>query len=282
MNRWKTTFLLAALTVLIILVGGALGGRSGITAAVIIAAVMNFASYWFSDTIILAMYRAQPIARGAAPELWAALERLAMEFRMPLPRLYFIDLSTPNAFATGRDERHAAVAVTSGLRGLLTPQEIEAVLAHELAHVKNRDILISSVAATLAGALSYLAQMAYWAGLAGGRDRRADSRGGSILIIILAPFIATLLHLAIARSREYLADETGARLSGRARDLASALRKLHAASQRWPLAPSPVHEATAHLFIVNPLAPSFITRLFSTHPPLEERVRRLEAMRPHS
>lgn len=280
--RIKTLLLLAALTGLILGAGYYIGGQDGLTIALIFAAVMNFISYWFSDKIVLAMYRAQPISENANPKLHRVIERLAEKSGMPKPRLYLVNLPVPNAFATGRNPQNAAVAVTSGLLQILNDEELEGVLAHELSHVKNRDILISSIAATLAGAISYLAQIAYYAAIFGGGRRNHREGGnplGAIALVILTPIIATLLHLAISRSREFLADETGAKYSGKPLALASALEKLHSASQRRPLIGAPKYEATAHLFIVNPFRPSLLMKLFSTHPPVQERVKRLQSIK---
>jgi heat shock protein HtpX len=280
MGKLKTAALLGGLTALVLAVGYYFGGEQGALIALVISAVMNFGSYWFSDKIVLSMYKAKEIPSGERPDLHAMVDELARNAGIPKPRLYMVDLPVPNAFATGRNEKHAAVAVTQGILSILDANELRAVLAHELSHVKNRDILISSVAATLAGAISYLAQMVYFTGALGGRSN-GDSRGGgnalgAIAILILTPVIATLLHLAVSRSREYMADETGARISGDPRSLASALRKLHRSSLARPLAGEPKYEATAHLFIVNPFKSSLIMSLFSTHPPVDERIRRLE------
>ncbi len=281
-TRIRTTLLLALLTVLILWIGRMLGGQSGMIIALVLAAVMNFGSYWFSDKIVLSMYRAQPIDESQAPELYSMVRELAREADMPMPRVYLIPEDTPNAFATGRNPQHAVVAVTEGLYRLLTPTEIRGVIAHEMGHIKNRDILVSSMAATLAGAIMVLANMARWGaifgGFRGGDDE--DSGGGIVGMIalsILAPLAAMLIQMAISRSREYLADETGARLAHNPEPLARALEKLAMASQQIPMQdPKP---STAHLFIVNPLTGSSIMKLFSTHPPIEERISRLRSMR---
>ncbi len=278
-NVFKTTFLLAVLTVMLVLLGGAFGGRSGMVIALIFAFVMNFLSYWFSDRIVLAMYGAQPVSEADAPALHAIVRRLATKASIPMPRIYLIPNDAPNAFATGRNPAHAAVAVTEGIMRILSEDELEGVLAHELAHVLNRDVLIGTIAATLAGAITYLAHMAQWAAMFGGR--RDDDEGGgnpiaTLVLAIVAPFAAMLVQLAVSRSREFQADATGARLAGRASPLAHALGKLEAASQAVPMDASP---ATAHLFIVNPLSGESFTRLFSTHPPIQERIARLRAMR---
>lgn len=277
MNSIKTALLLGLLTGLILLIGGALGGRNGLLIALVFAAVMNFFSYWFSDKIVLAMYRAKPIEAGDAPKLHEIVSRLAARANIPMPRLYLIPQDQPNAFATGRNPSHAAVAVTEGIMKLMDEQELEGVLAHELSHVTNRDILISSVAATIAGAIAYLAHMAQYAAIFGGfggRDDR-DRGGGAIGLLvtaIIAPIAATLIQLAISRSREYEADESGARLAGSPFGLARALEKLGRASGRIPMDANP---ATAHLFIVSPFSGQALMKLFSTHPPLEERIARL-------
>lgn len=280
-SRIKTTLLLAALTVLIVWIGKLIGGQTGMAIAFIFAFIMNVGSYWFSDKIVLAMYGAQPIEEHENPELYRIVRELAVEARIPMPRVYMVPQETPNAFATGRNPEHAVVAVTAGIMRILTPAELKGVLAHELGHVKNRDILISSIAATLAGAIMLLANMAQWAALFGGfRGSDDEDRGGGILglivTVILAPIAATLIQLAISRSREYLADETGAHLAHNPEGLARALEKLQIASERIPMDASP---STAHMFIVNPLSGKRLAGLFSTHPPIEERVRRLRSMR---
>lgn len=279
----KTVLLLGGLTALLVAVGYYFGGQSGMIIALAFSAVMNFGSYWFSDKIVLAIYRAKEITARENPKLHEMTERLAEEAGLPKPRLYQVNLPVPNAFATGRNEKHAAVGVTSGILQLLDENELRGVVAHELAHIKNRDILISSIAATLAGAISYLAQMAYFAGIfmgsrPGGGARDGGNMFGALALLILTPIIATLLHLAISRSREYLADETGSRISKDPKSLASALKKLHSSSRARPLIGEPKYEATAHMFIVNPFKPSFLMSLFSTHPPVEERVKRLESL----
>ena len=278
-NIFKTAALLGALTALLVLIGGALGGQQGMLVAFFFALVMNFASYWFSDKLVLAMYGAKPIEEAEAPGLYRVVRTLATRAGIPMPRVYLIPSETPNAFATGRNPEHAAVAVTQGIMQILDEQELEGVLAHELAHVKNRDVLIATIAATLAGAITYLAHMAQWAAIFGGRrDDEEEGSGafGAILMAILAPIAAMLIQLAVSRAREYQADATGARLAGQPLGLAKALEKLHRASQALPMQASP---ATAHLFIVNPLSGSAWLTLFSTHPPIEERMARLRAMR---
>jgi heat shock protein HtpX len=280
-NVLRTTVLLAALTALFLVIGAALGGNQGMVIAFIFALLMNFASYWFSDKIVLAMYGAREVSLHEAPELYRLVQRLAQRAGIPMPRVYTIPSDSPNAFATGRNPEHAAVAVTEGIMRLLDEQELAGVLAHELSHVRNRDTLIMTVAATLAGAITMLAHMAQWGALFGGFGRRDDDeqRGGGVLgllfMAILAPIAATLIQLAISRAREYFADRTGAGITGSPADLARALEKLHYASQRLPLDANP---ATAHLFIVNPLTGGSLLSLFSTHPPIEERIRRLRSM----
>ncbi|MFQ6103946.1 MAG: zinc metalloprotease HtpX [Candidatus Glassbacteria bacterium] len=277
-NHLKTTILLASLTALIILIGRFLGGQSGMVFAFLLAALMNLGSYWFSDRIVLAMYRAREVSESEEPGLHSIVRRLSQRAGIPMPRIHITDSPSPNAFATGRDPSHAAVAVTRGLLEVMGEAEIEGVLAHELAHVKNRDILISSVAATLAGAIMIIASMARWAALFGGFGRSNDRDGGAIGLLItafVAPIAAMLIQLAISRSREFQADYTGAKISGNPRRLASALKKLAVATKKLPMRASP---STAHMFIVNPLAGGGVAKLFSTHPPLEERIARLERM----
>jgi len=277
---FKTTVLLAALTGLIMLIGGLLGGRGGVELAFFIAIAMNFFSYWFSDKLVLRAYGAQPLDAPNAPELYAIVNELAQDAGIPMPRLYLIDSDTPNAFATGRNPNHAAVAVTRGIMRICNREELKGVLAHELSHVLNRDILISSIAATLAGVVMMIGTWMRWAALFGGLGGRDDDeRGGAlglIVMAILAPLAATLIQLAISRTREYQADASGARLSHNPLNLANALRKLEMANERMPLANA--SPATAHLFIVNPFSAGVFARLFSTHPPIEERIRRLEQM----
>jgi len=280
-NVFKTGLLLAVLTAMLVLIGGAIGGQQGMVIAFVIALVMNFVSYWFSDKMVLAAYGAQPIDEAAAPRLYAIVRRLATRADIPMPRVYLVPSETPNAFATGRNPQHAVVAVTEGIMRILDEEELEGVLAHELSHVKNRDVLISTIAATLAGAITYLAHMAQWAAMFGGRSRD-DEEGGSnpiamILLAILAPIAALLVQMAVSRSREFQADATGAKVAGRPWGLAKALEKLQMANQAMPMADAT--PATAHLFIVNPLSGETLMRLFSTHPPREERIARLRAMR---
>src|SRR2546422_6604919 len=279
-NIFKTAMLLAVLTVMLVLIGSAFGGRQGMQMAFVLALLMNLGSYWFSVKIVLAMYGARPIDEAQAPGLYAIVRRLTTRAGLPMPRVYLIPTDTPNAFATGRNPHHAAVAVTEGIMRILNDEELEGVLAHELAHVKNRDVLISTIAATLAGAITYLAHMAQWAAMFGGRSSDDEERGGNplglILMAVLAPVAAMLVQLAVSRAREFQADATGARVAGRPRGLAQALEKLERANEVAPMAANP---STAHLFIVNPLGRNVLMRLFSTHPPIEERIARLRAMR---
>jgi heat shock protein HtpX len=279
-NIMKTAVLLAALTALLILIGGAIGGEQGMLIAFVLAGVMNFASYWFSDKIVLSMYRAQPVDEAAAPDLHRMVRGLATRAGLPMPRLYVIPNETPNAFATGRNPQHAAVAVTEGIMRILDEEELEGVIAHELAHVKNRDTLIMTITATLAGAITYMAHMAQWAAMFGGmrRDSDEDSGGGvfgALFMAILAPIAAMLIQMAISRAREFQADATGARVAGKPWGLAKALEKMEMASRAVPMQASP---ATAHLFIVNPLSGGSLLSLFSTHPPIQERIARLRSM----
>ena len=281
MNIVKTGLLLGALTGLLMLIGGYFGGQQGVVIAFVFAMVMNFGSYWFSDKLILRMYKAQEVSESQAPDLYAMVKNLALKASLPMPKVYIIPEDTPNAFATGRNEHHAVVAVTEGILRILNKDELEGVIAHELSHIKNRDMLIGSIAATLAGAIVMLANMAQWAAIFGGVSRDKDEEGGGIvgliLMAILAPIAATIIQMAISRSREYLADEGGARVSKKPYGLAGALEKLSLASQAAPMNANP---STAHMFIVNPLSGKSLMNLFSTHPPVEERVARLRSMRP--
>jgi len=276
-NMLRTTLLLAALTGLIVWLGGMLGGSQGAVVALVFAAVMNLGSYWFSDRIVIKMYGGQEIREHDDPELYALVQGLAQRNNMPMPRLFLIPSESPNAFATGRNPEHAAVALTAGIRRILTRRELEGVLAHELAHVTNRDILISSIAATLAGAIMTLARMAQWGMMFGGgrRDEREGGGGalGLVVTMIVAPLAAMVIQMAISRSREFQADDTGARLVRDPEALASALRKIADASAEVPLDASP---QTAHMFIINPLRSHMLQNLFSTHPPLEQRLERLQ------
>ncbi len=274
MSALRTVFLLGLLTALLLFVGGTVFGRQGLTIAIVLAAVMNFGSYWFSDRIVLAMTRAQPVDPNEAPELWNMVRRVAQNAGMPVPRVFIVDEPQPNAFATGRDPDHAVIAFTRGILDLLDMRELEGVAAHELGHVRNRDTLVSAMAATIAGAISYLAQMAFWFG-----GRSDDDEGGNplvaLLALIFAPLAAMLIQLAISRGRELGADETGAHTTGNPLALASALEKLEAYRHSVPMQVNP---SAAHLFIVNPLSGQAFASLFSTHPSTEERVRRLRAM----
>ncbi|HEO63996.1 MAG TPA: zinc metalloprotease HtpX [Candidatus Omnitrophica bacterium] len=277
-NFLKTTFLLTLLTLLLIWLGAAIGGRTGVMVAFVFAIIMNFVSYWYSDKIVLAMYRAQPAPEAKFPHLYRIVSNLSTEAGVPIPRIYIIPIDTPNAFATGRDPHHAAVAVTRGILRILSEDELKGVLAHEVAHVKNRDILIQTVTATIAGAVSMAAYMARWAAIFGGyggRSRRDGNVIGLLVMAIIAPIAAMLIQLAISRTREYQADATGAKISNAPLSLASALKKLSDASQRYPMQANP---NTAHLFIVNPLSAKGFLKLFSTHPPLKDRIARLESM----
>lgn len=274
-NTFKTALLLTGLTLALLLMGSALGGRTGMTIALVMAGVMNLVSYFYSDKIALSMYRAQPIAPGELPRVWNIMDRLVARTGLPMPKLYVIPDMSPNAFATGRNPKHASVAVTQGILQLLNDEELEGVLAHELAHIRNRDILIASVAATLAGAITYLAQMGHFAAIFGGM--RGDDNDGphpavALLMFIMAPIAAMLIQLAVSRSREYAADATAAGFTGNPYGLAKALEKLHGYSRRLPMHAEP---ATAHMFIVAPFTGSSIMSLFSTHPPMEKRIERL-------
>jgi heat shock protein HtpX len=278
MNTAKTAFLMIALTALFILIGRALAGEQGMIIAFGIAVVMNIFSYWFSDKIVLAMYRAKEVSEADAPKLYAVVRRLAQRAAIPMPKVCIIPQAAPNAFATGRNPSHAAVAVTQGILDLLGEEELEGVIAHELSHVGNRDILIGTIAATLAGAIMILARMAQFAAIfgGGGRDRRGGGFG-LIFVAIFSSIAAVLIQMAISRSREYQADASAAKLTGNPRGLARALQALQRANQRVPTQASP---ATSHMFIVNPFTKKGIVSLFSTHPPLEDRVARLQRIQP--
>ncbi len=275
-NALKTTLLLGLLTGLILFIGDYFGGQNGLVLALVISAVMNFVSYFFSDKLALAMYRAQPVTREQLPRAYQIVERLTQRVGLPMPKIYVIPTDSPNAFATGRNPSHASVAVTEGILNLLNDEELEGVLAHELGHVRNRDILISSIAATLAGAITFLARMAMWGamfgGMGGDREERRGGGLGALFMVILAPIAAMLIQLAVSRSREYQADATGAHFTGNPYALASALRKLDMYSRRIPMAGTP---STAHLFIVQPLLGMDFANLFSTHPPIAKRIERL-------
>jgi heat shock protein HtpX len=276
MNTFKSTLMLVLLMLVLVLIGERIGGENGMLIAFAISVAMNFTAYFFSDKIALKMYRAQPVTREQLPRAYEVVERLAAKDGLPMPKIYVIPSESPNAFATGRNPQHASVAVTHGILGLLTDEELEGVLAHELGHVKNRDILTSSIAATLAGAITMIARMGYWASLFGGYGGRGGrSRGGGLgglLMLIVAPIAAAMIQLAISRSREYEADATGAHTTGNPYALARALQKLEDYSKRIPLQAS---ASTAHLFIIAPLIGGGVGRLFSTHPPTRERIRRL-------
>ena len=277
MNTLKTTFFLTLLTLLLIFIGRILGGNSGMIIALVFAAVLNLGSYWFSDKIVLGIYKAQKVEEGDNPGLYRIIRRIASQAGLPMPKVYIIPTDSPNAFATGRNPEHSAVAVTSGILRVLSEEELEGVISHEMSHIKNRDILISSIVATVAGAISMLAQMAQFAAIFGG-GRDEENRGGGLGLLfmaIIAPIAALLIQLAISRSREYQADESGVKISHKPLALAGALKKLSYASQRIPLQANP---STAHLFIVNPLTGKGLASLFSTHPPLEERISRLEGL----
>jgi heat shock protein HtpX len=275
-NTFKTAFLLTLLTLLLMFIGRAFGGQNGMLLALAFAAVMNFISYFYSDKIALAMYRAQPVTREELPRAYAAVERLTQKIGIPMPKIYVIPNESPNAFATGRNPQHASVAVTQGILNLLTDEELEGVLAHELGHVNNRDILISSVAATVAGAVTMRASMGRFAmifgGMGGDRDENRGGGLGALLMLILAPIAASLIQLAVSRSREYQADATGAHFTGNPYALASALGKLDAYSRRLPMQATP---STAHLFIIQPFLGMNFGSLFSTHPPIAKRIERL-------
>jgi heat shock protein HtpX len=276
-NYLKTALLLGVMTGLILVVGRALGGEQGMLLALGVAAVMNFVSYWFSDKIVLKMYNGREVSPAEAPRFHAIVDRLIVRAELPKPKLYLLPGDSPNAFATGRNPEHAAVAATEGVLKLMTDEELEGVIAHELGHVKNRDILISTVAATIAGAITFLATMARWGALFGGYGSSDDrGRGNNIVTLlltaVLAPIAATVVQMAVSRSREFAADATGARFAGQPYGLAKALEKLDGYSKRLPM---PATQATAHMFIVAPFTGKAFMNLFSTHPPIEERIRRL-------
>ena len=279
MNQVKTFFLMVVLTIILVALGSLIGGKSGAMVMFMIALVMNFVSYWFSDRIVLKMYGAKPVSEVEAPELYGIVASLAQRAAIPMPRVYIIEDDSPNAFATGRNPEHGVVAVTTGILRILNRQELEGVLAHELSHIKHRDILVSTVAAALAGAITMIANWARWSLFFGGRDSDEEGGGNIVSVIIfsmLAAFAAMLIQLAISRSREYLADEGGARLAGNPISLADALRRLSTGVARNPM--EQANPSTAHMFIVNPFSAKGVLALFSTHPPMEERIRRLEEM----
>ncbi|MBW2999346.1 zinc metalloprotease HtpX [Candidatus Woesearchaeota archaeon] len=277
-NQLKTVVLLGALTGLLLFVGYLIGGYNGLTIGLIIALVMNFGSYWFSDKIVLAMYRAKPVKENEKPELYRTVREVTQLANIPMPKVYVVPTQNPNAFATGRNPKHAAIACTEGILNLLSKDELKGVIAHEIAHIKNRDILIATIAATIAGVISYVAFMARWAALFGGFGGRDSDSGGLELLVlaILTPIIAVIIQLAISRSREYLADETGAKTIHNPLALASALEKLHAGAKYHPLRFG--NKTAASLFIVNPFSARGLISLFSTHPPLDERINRLRNM----
>jgi heat shock protein HtpX len=278
MNNVKTMMLMVALTLMLVFIGSLLGGKSGMTYALIAAFAMNFITYWFSDKIVLKMYGAKRVGESEAPELYSMVKRLALHAILPMPKIYVIDQEQPNAFATGRNPQKGAIALTTGIMKIMTREELEGVIAHELSHIRQRDILVGTVAATIAGAISYLAQMAQWGMIFGGRSHE-EGRGGNpiaaLVMMIVGPIAAMMIQMAISRSREYIADKGGALIAGNPLYLARALKKLYVASQRIPMEANP---ATSHMFIVNPFSGGGVSRLFSTHPPIEERISRLEAM----
>ncbi len=278
MNQVKTVFLLTALAVLFVLIGGAIGGKSGALIALVIAAGMNFVSYWFSDKIVLKMYGAQPVTEQEAPDLYNLMQQLTMKAGLPMPKIYIIPDPSPNAFATGRNPEHAAVAVTEGILHLLSWEELAGVLGHELGHVKNRDILIQSVAATIGAAITYLAQFGFLLGGRSDEEGRGGGFIGGLLMMILAPLAAMVIQMAISRSREYIADQTGAQICDHPLWLAGALNKLAHGVERVPMQ---ADQATAHMFIVQPFLGGGLSKLFSTHPPIEERIERLQEMAGH-
>lgn len=281
MNTLKTVVLLTFMTVLLVFVGAAIGGRNGMIIAFMMALVMNFVSYWFSDKIVLSMYKAQPVTEAQAPDLHAMIRRLVQKAGLPMPKVYIIPDESMNAFATGRNPEHGVVAVTEGIMRALDREELEGVIAHELAHIKHRDILTGTIVATIAGAISMLAQMAQWAMLFGGGRRDDSDEGGSpivaLVMMIVAPIAAMLVQMAISRTREFEADKGGATIAGNPYGLANALMKLERGAQEIPL--HDAKPATAHMFIVNPLTGGGLMKLFSTHPPIAERVKRLKELR---
>ncbi len=280
MNTVKTIGLMVFMTLLLVFVGAAIGGRGGMVMAFVLAVIMNFGAYWFSDKIVLRMYNAQPVTEAQAPELHAMVRTLVQKAGMPMPKVYIMPEETPNAFATGRNPEHAVVAVTQGIMRLLSREELTGVIAHELAHIKHRDMLTGTIVATIAGAISMLAQMAQWAMIFGGGRRDSDDEGGSpiaaLVMMIVAPIAAMLVQMAISRTREFEADKGGAQIAGHPSGLANALLKLEKGSQLIPM--HDAKPATAHMFIVNPLTGGGLLKLFSTHPPIAERVKRLNEM----
>jgi heat shock protein HtpX len=280
MNTVKTIGLMVFMTLLLVFVGAAIGGRGGMVMAFVLAVIMNFGAYWFSDKIVLRMYHAQPVTEAQAPELHAIVRTLVQKAGMPMPKVYIMPEETPNAFATGRNPEHAVVAVTQGIMRLLSREELTGVIAHELAHIKHRDMLTGTIVATIAGAISMLAQMAQWAMIFGGGRRDSDDEGGSpiaaLVMMIVAPIAAMLVQMAISRTREFEADKGGAQIAGHPSGLANALLKLEKGSQIVPM--HDAKPATAHMFIVNPLTGGGLLKLFSTHPPIADRVKRLNEM----
>lgn len=274
MNSIKTVFLMTLMMVLFLIVGGALGGETGLIIAFIFSLALNFGSYWFSDKIVLKMYKAKEVTREANPRLYDTVAMLADQAQLPMPKVYIADNPTPNAFATGRNPDNGAVAVTTGILRILDQKELEGVLAHELAHIKNRDILISTIAATLVGTITFIARMAGWAMLFGGRDENSGSAISSLVLLILSPIVAVLIQLAISRSREFMADQGGAQICGQPLALAGALSKLQSANKQIPMRNA--ETSTAHMFIVNPFLGKSMMKMFSTHPPVEERIKRLQ------
>ena len=275
MNSMKTVFLMTVMMVLFIIVGDLIGGQSGMMIAFVFSLVLNFGSYWFSDKVVLSMYKAREVSQNEFPQLYDIVEKLSMKAEIPMPKVYVMDNPTPNAFATGRNPQHSAVAVTTGIMQILDRDELEGVISHELTHIVNRDILISTIAATLVGTITIIARIAGWAALFGGRggDDR-DNIWGDLALMIVAPIAAVLIQLAISRSREYMADEGGAKISGKPMGLANALNKLSQANKMLPL--KNAGTSSAHMFIVNPLSGKAMMKLFSTHPPTEERIERLK------
>jgi heat shock protein HtpX len=278
MNTLKTVFLLTLIMVLLMLVGSMLGGQQGVIMAFIFSLMMNFGAYWFSDKIVLMMYRAKEVTESDAPQLFSLIARIASQAQIPMPRVYIIPESTPNAFATGRNPEHAAVAVTDGIMKILSQDELEGVIAHEFAHIKHRDILTGTIVATLVGTITFIARMAGWSMMFAGGDRdRRDSNGfAELALLILAPIAAMLIQLAISRSREFAADEGGAQICGRPLSLANALQKLERSAELVPM--QNVSPSSAHMFIINPLRGGGVFKLFSTHPPVAERVERLQKL----
>ena len=281
MNSMKTTLLLATLTGLLVLFGNMMGGSQGALMALMFAGLMNYISYWYSDKIVLKMYKAKEIGPVDVPQLYNIVKNIAEKNNLPMPKVFIINTDSPNAFATGRSPKHASVAATVGIMRLLNAEELEGVMAHELAHVKNRDTLISTIAATIAGAITWLATIVRWGAMFGGGMRGGNNRNnamGSLALALLAPIAAFFIQMAISRSREYAADEAGARMCGKPMALANALTRLHQGAQAVPL--NGGNQATAHLFIVNPFKGG-MSSLFSTHPPMEERVKRLRELSRH-